>query len=1097
MYIGNSPFQGLVSGGNIIDASIEGVDLSTSAIAARLGYTPVDPGAAVFSANPTISSGTVGAVPYLNGTKVLVSSNNLLFDGSKLTATGLLLIASSQTFLGDNGLFSGSAADGNTVLSYYTGKYLAFKEGISEQMRLSSGTLSIGPSSGAGGINIGSSAGRTQYQYINFGGAVGGTDFAWQIGRNPSTAGIAPADGFYIYDLKANTSRLVIDTAGEVGIGTANPQSPLHIYTPTIATDAKVTALRLGSLYNGGDARNAITFWGSTDTDKMSEIVNGWDNAGSYLAVYTRNQLGGLNNTDANITEKLRVNSAGRLLLGTSTNTAGFSTIVLNGGPSANNSGIQLGYGASTFGGGAITTANAAGGGLTIWTYTGAVGSESYNRRIDIKASGLVGINTSDPKATLDVAGGLSVSGWSNNNSGSAGGLEIGWDGSQGLVQSINRVGGTFTPVALNGNIVKLIASGTEVLRVHSNNNVGISNTAPQNKLTVNTPSRSDNETNSIGQLVVAGPISSAVSHDFTASTAIFRVQGSNATNNLQFGVGDGGYSFHPWIQASFDNSNSSFPSDFGTKDILLQPIAGNVGVGTSSPSTEGRLTIGSAGVTDKNGIVLNRGLAGSVSATQAGIFNEWNGIGSGESLTLRSPNGYKFQNNTGSAEWVRITGSGSFLVGETNNYNLRAIIAGPAAASSTGSGSYLVASLADTNAMTAGVGGGLGFQGNDGVNGLVTFATINGSKENSTSGNYASYLSFKTRANGQGLTERMTISSNGDVSIPGGIQGKNPTYQLYGSNFNEAGLTASNRIKLGVFYPAQGGMDTTIRLFVGAGYNAAPEQVFEYVLRLRTSNGSSNTAGSTGPVYIHGFAERITVEPFASAHPVEDFIVEQINTGQYVVYFNPNSLIGNYSHYIVEAGYTQTWVHTPEVLNISAITGNYITINTWRTRAITDTLGYIANTCGINFPSTQRASSSPNTLDDYEEGTWNPTPGGLFNVNYAYRQGTYVKVGRIVTVFWDFSINNSSGGGDYFLYGLPFPVATDQAGYSVLHHRDANIVSSGAAGTQLKGFAQTGATYMVLQADNSGTNGWGTSSNVNYTNSGRHTGYCTYTTQD
>ena len=44
--IGNAPFQGLVSGGEILDASIEGVDLSTSAIAARLGYTPVDPGAA-------------------------------------------------------------------------------------------------------------------------------------------------------------------------------------------------------------------------------------------------------------------------------------------------------------------------------------------------------------------------------------------------------------------------------------------------------------------------------------------------------------------------------------------------------------------------------------------------------------------------------------------------------------------------------------------------------------------------------------------------------------------------------------------------------------------------------------------------------------------------------------------------------------------------------------------------------------------------------------------------------------------------------------------------------------------------------------------
>ena len=73
--IGNAPFQGLVSGGEILDASIEGVDLSTSAIAARLGYTPVNPGAATFSANPTISSGTANGVGYLNGSKALTTGS--------------------------------------------------------------------------------------------------------------------------------------------------------------------------------------------------------------------------------------------------------------------------------------------------------------------------------------------------------------------------------------------------------------------------------------------------------------------------------------------------------------------------------------------------------------------------------------------------------------------------------------------------------------------------------------------------------------------------------------------------------------------------------------------------------------------------------------------------------------------------------------------------------------------------------------------------------------------------------------------------------------------------------------------------------------
>jgi hypothetical protein len=76
-------------------------------------------------------------------------------------------------------------------------------------------------------------------------------------------------------------------------------------------------------------------------------------------------------------------------------------------------------------------------------------------------------------------------------------------------------------------------------------------------------------------------------------------------------------------------------------------------------------------------------------------------------------------------------------------------------------------------------VGGAIGFRGNDGINSNVMFGEVSGRKENATSGNYASYMGFKTRANSGGLTERMRIGSSGNV----GIGNLNPQFKLHLNN--------------------------------------------------------------------------------------------------------------------------------------------------------------------------------------------------------------------------------------------------------------------------------------------------------------------------
>ena len=78
----------------------------------------------------------------------------------------------------------------------------------------------------------------------------------------------------------------------------------------------------------------------------------------------------------------------------------------------------------------------------------------------------------------------------------------------------------------------------------------------------------------------------------------------------------------------------------------------------------------------------------------------------------------------------------------------------------------------------------------------------------------------------------------------------------------------------------------------------------------------------------------------------------------------------------------------------------------------------------GISFPATQSASTDGNTLDDYEEGTWTPSLGGT--ATYTTRLASYVKVGRLVTVFCYISVNSIGTGSATVITGLPFSVSSD-----------------------------------------------------------------------
>jgi hypothetical protein len=113
-----------------------------------------------------------------------------------------------------------------------------------------------------------------------------------------------------------------------------------------------------------------------------------------------------------------------------------------------------------------------------------------------------------------------------------------------------------------------------------------------------------------------------------------------------------------------------------------------------------------------------------------------------------------------------------------------------------------------------------------------------------------------------------------------------------------------------------------------------------------------------------------------------------------------------------------------------------FSTSPTLTTPIVSTTLGVggatpAASGSGITFPATESASTDPNTLDDYEEGTWTPvyTPqtGSFTTINYGTQLGTYRKIGNIVFISWRLTIDGTAGfdptgaSGRVTVTGMPF----------------------------------------------------------------------------
>ncbi len=255
-------------------------------------------------------------------------------------------------------------------------------------------------------------------------------------------------------------------------------------------------------------------------------------------------------------------------------------------------------------------------------------------------------------------------------------------------------------------------ASPTERMRIDNSGNVGVAMTPDSAvKLSVS------------GAIGPTNGSESAPTHTFysDADTGMFRA----AANTLAFSTG-------------------------GSERIRIDST-GNVGINTTS--TPKRLNI----VGNSTYYPL------SLDSTNTDYAMEFSRNGTSEWWLKASSSVFQIHEN-GVGDHFTVNSSGGVGIGSTNSESYPLFVKGSNISSG---GGLATLCLLDSGTAYNGTnpGGGVTFRGKYNNGGSTTnFATVQGIKENTTDGNYATALRFTTRANGGNLIERLRLASGGKV---------------------------------------------------------------------------------------------------------------------------------------------------------------------------------------------------------------------------------------------------------------------------------------------------------------------------------------------
>jgi len=472
-------------------------------------------------------------------------------------------------------------------------------------------------------------------------------------------------DGSQLQFFTGSNERMRINSSGNVGIGTINPEVKLDIYG-TGTTQHRIQSSsggdirfsvdsvgRLGTysnsdflLLSNGTERMRINSSGNvgigtTSPSTKLEVVGNFKSSlsGYEFQVYPAFDtnlvgMGASSNHNlaivTNAIERMRITSGGNVGIGTTTPASKLNV-------SGDNISVSAGYGLAWSGDTSrIMTPEDNVSGALIQTPGIIRFNPGSSEKMRINSSGNVGIGTTNPTEKLHVAGVAQIL-----DDGSRGRITFQISSTQNDLYSTTTAFDDYRNLRLSSNELILSSGGTtERMRITSGGNVGIGTTSPSEKLHID------------------GNIRLTNGNGFTTANSIVRQINSHAGSANQFQIASIDFLTSDFVDGGTIVLKTNGYS--GNTERMRITSAGNVGIGTTTPFSNAKLQI-------RPSSDVNIAFQPSNGLSNGGKINAFDDAAS-VNVNLEF-NGLNLGFKTNESERMRITSGGDVFVGRTANW--------------------------------------------------------------------------------------------------------------------------------------------------------------------------------------------------------------------------------------------------------------------------------------------------------------------------------------------------------------------------------------------------------------------------------------------